>query len=96
MDARKYPGRDSNPHATKAVALKATVSDQFHHPGGTHDGTDSAPHIQAHGPRRRDGSQLTVERSHCYVRKNGVLASRRVTGAGGDRLCRARRCRTQP
>ena len=37
MRAERYPGRDSNPHAMKAVALKATVSDQFHHPGGCAD-----------------------------------------------------------
>jgi hypothetical protein len=30
---KEYPGRDSNPHATKAVALKATVSDQIPPPG---------------------------------------------------------------
>ena len=44
---KEYPGRDSNPHATKAVALKATVSDQFHHPGGDRQRTDSRRWFQA-------------------------------------------------
>jgi hypothetical protein len=44
---RKYPGRDSNPHAIEAVALKATVSDQFHHPGRVPDGTGSRGRSQA-------------------------------------------------
>ena len=47
MPPRRYPGRDSNPHAMKAVALKATVSDQFHHPGGAPDASDNGCNFQA-------------------------------------------------
>jgi hypothetical protein len=47
MAASRYPGRDSNPHAMKAVALKATVSDQFHHPGVVRDASGNAREIQA-------------------------------------------------
>jgi hypothetical protein len=61
MFVRRYPGRDSNPHATKAVALKATVSDQFHHPGGYPDASDSRARIQVLSPQTGDGSQLTGE-----------------------------------
>ena len=55
MHVRRYPGRDSNPHATKAVALKATVSDQFHHPGGSAEASDNTPSSQVFGglPGRR-------------------------------------------
>jgi hypothetical protein len=57
---RMYPGRDSNPHAIKAVALKATVSDQFHHPGRVSDGIDSRTHRQAfRGSRAR---RLPIDR----------------------------------
>ena len=62
-DGRGYPGRDSNPHATKAVALKATVSDQFHHPGGSAEGSENArPRTKNSG--RVSGAtvlQLTLE-----------------------------------
>ena len=69
MDASRYPGRDSNPHATKAVALKETVSDQFHHPGEARNASGSRRNIPgearattaAGSEMLRDGSELTVD-----------------------------------
>ena len=84
---RRYPGRDSNPHAIKAVALKATVSDQFHHPGLASDGIDSRGRRQ--GARGFGASGLPIDRQlECLLAsKSSVL--RRVTRArrvqAGDR-----------
>ena len=73
---RKYPGRDSNPHAIKAVALKATVSDQFHHPGRVWDGIDSHGRRQALG-LSRTGRFPIDSRIECLLASNSGV-SRRV------------------
>ena len=92
---RMYPGRDSNPHAIKAVALKATVSDQFHHPGRSSEGNDLRGHSQA--PRAFPLSRLPIDRQmeRLLRSKSGVLQRGSGPAAPGNRLVRSRRCATQ-
>jgi hypothetical protein len=60
MPVTEYPGRDSNPHATKAVALKATVSDQIPPPGRVVPTLPARLAAAKPWPRSCDGYQLTV------------------------------------
>jgi hypothetical protein len=61
MAVKEYPGRDSNPHATKAVALKATVSNQIPPPGRAAQTLSAQASAAKRGPLARDGYQLTVQ-----------------------------------
>ena len=90
-----YPGRDSNPHAIKAVALKATVSDQFHHPGRASDGIDLCAQSQA--LRVLPPCRLPIDRQmeRLLGSNSGVLRRESRLAARGDRLEMSRRCATQ-
>ena len=93
---RKYPGRDSNPHAIKAVALKATVSDQFHHPGRPSHGIDSRGRSQALQAFRARRFPIDT-RTECLLGSNSGVLRRAVQGPLCERarLGRSRRCGTQ-
>ena len=90
-----YPGRDSNPHAIKAVALKATVSDQFHHPGAASDGIDLRGDRQ--GLRVSRYRRLPIDRrmERLLGSNSGVLRRESRPAARGDQPMRSRRCATQ-
>jgi hypothetical protein len=83
MVARMYPGRDSNPHAMKAVALKATVSDQFHHPGVARDATGNAREIQARRAILAGRFSIDSGIERLLGSEKGALGSRPGTSAGG-------------
>ena len=98
---RTYPGRDSNPHAIKAVALKATVSDQFHHPGAASDGIDSRGRSQAMRPFPAGRFPIDTQ-MECLLGSNSGVLRRAVQGplpereiGPSERLGRSRRCGTQ-
>ena len=92
---RKYPGRDSNPHAIKAVALKATVSDQFHHPGRVSDGIGSGGRSQVMRGFLPCRFPIDRQLERLLGSNSGVLRRESRPAVRGDRLLRSRRCATQ-